>query len=77
MTKKVYVKKLKLRESVKEKMIFLSIIVVCIIALVGLTKLLEIEKQNDYKRAIERCGNESNIVERHTKEGDTYYTCSK
>ena len=27
------------------------------------------------KNAIERCGGENNIVERHTNQGDRYYTC--
>lgn len=68
-------KKLKLKESVKEKLIFLIIILVDIVILIGLNKIIKIETQHEYERAIERCGTQENVIEKRLKDGTTYFTC--
>lgn len=49
--------------------------VICGIAICGCFKLLQLQEQHEEKRAITRCGGESNIVTKYTKNGDTYYLC--
>ena len=36
---------------------------------------LKYQDQKEYERAIERCGDAQNLVERYTNQGDVYYTC--
>ncbi len=48
---------------------------ICILGIVGCFKLLELQDQHERERAIARCGNENNIVEHFTKDGDSYWTC--
>lgn len=48
---------------------------ICILGIVGCFKLLELQYNYEKDRAIVRCGSESNIVEHHTKDGDSYWTC--
>ena len=64
-------KRLVLKESVKKVMFYL----VCGLAIVGCFKLLQLQDQNEYKRAVNRCGSKNNIVEHYTSQGDKYYSC--
>ena len=48
---------------------------ICILGIVGCFKLLELQYNHEKDRAITRCGNENNIVEHFTKDGDSYWTC--
>lgn len=48
---------------------------VCILGIIGCFKLLELQYNHERNNAITRCGGENNIVEHHTKEGDSYWTC--
>lgn len=48
---------------------------VCILVIVGCFKALELQDQYEKERAITRCGGESNIVTKHTKDGDKYFLC--
>lgn len=53
--------------------------VLMVVALLGIIYLLHLglkaQDERNYKYAIERCGSVENLVENHTKEGDTYWTC--
>ncbi len=56
----------------KEKIMFgLVSIVIITLCIMG----LQAQDNQVRKNAIERCGGENNIVERHTNQGDRYYTC--
>ena len=48
---------------------------VCALGIIGCIKLLQWQDQKNYEYAIERCGNEENLVKHYTKEGDVYWTC--
>lgn len=48
---------------------------ICILGIIGCFKLLELQHNHEKDRAITRCGNENNIVEHFTKDGDSYWTC--
>ena len=48
---------------------------ICILGIVGCFKLLELQYNYEKDRAITRCGNENNIEEHFTKDGDSYWTC--
>lgn len=50
-------------------------VIVGIIILVGVFKVLNFMEQREYQNAISRCGNEKNVVLRHTNQGDRYYSC--
>lgn len=52
----------------KEKMLIIVGIVIVVFALVGIDN-------NEYKKAVKRCGNENNIQINYTNQGDKYYTC--
>lgn len=51
------------------------ILLVTIILLVIGCKFIANEEKANYTRAVENCGGASNVVEKHTGTGDTYYTC--
>jgi len=53
----------------------ITMLVLLVIALVGVFTLLNKMEEKNYQNAIVRCGNKNNVVERHTNQGDTYYTC--
>ena len=65
-------KRLVLKENVKVALIGIG----CLLAIVGCFKLLQLQDQHEYNRAVERCGGESNIVQHYTNQGDKYYTCT-
>ena len=65
-------KRLVLKSWVKETLF----VIVAILAIVGCFKLLQLQDQHEYQRAVERCGGESNITERYTNQGDKYDTCT-
>lgn len=50
-------------------------VVACVLAIVGLFKLLQLQDQKNYEHAIERCGSVENLVKHQTQEGDIYWTC--
>lgn len=64
-------KKRVLKSWVKETLLF----IVCGIALFGCFKLLQLQDQHEYNKAIERCGNVENLSTHYTQQGDKYYTC--
>lgn len=64
-------KRLVLKESVKKVMFYL----VCGLAIVGCFKLLQLQDQREYEKAMKRCDN--HIVEHYTSTGDKYYSCVK
>lgn len=49
--------------------------IICLIVIVIIGKAFALVDQHEYNRAVERCGNENNIVEKYTNQGDKYYTC--
>lgn len=65
-------KRLVLKESVKEVLVVIGMILVIGLCIKGLA----LQEQHEYKRAVERCGGESNIVQHYTSQGDKYYTCA-
>lgn len=69
--KKRLVLKKEIREGLQNILFFAICFGVIILCAVGLNALDEQTK----KDAIERCGGIENIVEKHTKEGDVYYSC--
>lgn len=68
-------KKLVLKKEVKEGIQKGLFYFVCIMGIIGCFKLLELQDQNEYKRAIKRCQNENNIQVKYSRQGDKYYTC--
>lgn len=64
-------KKRVLKSWVKETLVFL----VCGVAILGCLKLLQLQDQHEYNKAIARCGNVENITTHYTQQGDAYYTC--
>ena len=64
-------KKRVLKSWVKETLLF----IVCSIVLFGCFKLLQLQDQNEYNKAIERCGSVENLNTHYTQQGDKYYTC--
>lgn len=64
-------KRLVLKENVKRVMFYL----VCGLAIVGCLKLLQLQDQNEYNKAVSRCGSVNNISEHYTSQGDRYYSC--
>lgn len=64
-------KKRVLKSWVKETLLFIA----CGIALFGCFKLLQLQDQHEYNKAIERCGSVENLNTRYTQQGDKYYTC--
>lgn len=56
---------------VKETLLFIA----CGIALFGCFKLLQLQDQHEYNKAIERCGSVENLNTHYTQQGDKYYTC--
>ena len=64
-------KKRVLKSWVKETLLFIA----CGIALFGCFKLLQLQDQHEYNKAIERCGNVENLNIHYTQQGDKYYTC--
>ena len=59
----------------KEKILNVLFIGVCLLGIWGFCKILELQDQRVYNYAVERCGGEDNLVPYHTKEGDTFYNC--
>lgn len=49
--------------------------VIGVLVVIILMLLLNIQNKNNYIHAIKMCGNEENIIEHFTEEGDIYYTC--
>jgi hypothetical protein len=64
-------KKRVLKSWVKETLLFIA----CGIALFGCFKLLQLQDQYEYNKAIERCGSVENLNTHYTQQGDKYYTC--
>ena len=64
-------KKRVLKSWVKETLLF----IVCGIALFGCFKLLQLQDQHEYNKAIERCRSVENLNTHYTQQGDKYYTC--
>lgn len=56
----------------KEKVL---LFVICLLLVIGIGKVFALLDQHEYNRALDRCGNKDNVVEKYTKEGDKYYTC--
>ena len=52
------------------KKLFILIIIVIICG-----KVLNAIDNKEYNRAVERCGNSDNVVERYTNLDDKYFTC--
>jgi hypothetical protein len=59
----------------KEKMLNVLGMIACVLAIIGLFKLLQLQDQKNYEYAIERCGSVENLVKHQTQEGDIYWTC--
>ena len=53
----------------------LMAVIVCGIALFGCFKLLQLQDQHEYNKAIERCRSVENLNTHYTQQGDKYYTC--
>lgn len=68
-------KKLRLKREIKERLQKIAFYTICILAIVGCFKLLQLQDQHEYQRAITRCGSESNIQTNYTNQGDKYFTC--
>lgn len=64
-------KKRVLKSWVKETLLFIA----CGIALFSCFKLLQLQDQHEYNKAIERCGSVENLNAHYTQQGDKYYTC--
>ena len=64
-------KKRVLKSWVKETLLFIA----CGIALFGCFKLLQLQDQHEYNKAIEICGRVENLNTHYTQQGDKYYTC--
>ena len=64
-------KKRVLKSWVKETLLFIA----CGVALFSCFKLLQLQDQHEYNKAIERCGNVENLNTHYTQQGDKYYTC--
>ena len=64
-------KKRVLKSWVKETLLFIA----CSIVLFGCFKLLQLQDQHEYNKAIERCGSVENLNIHYTQQGDKYYTC--
>lgn len=62
---------MKLKQSVKNVLVMIGLV----LAMVGCFKLLALQEQGVYNDAVERCGSANNLVEHHTQQGDTYYSC--
>jgi hypothetical protein len=58
----------------KEKMLNVLGMIACVLAIIGLFKLLQLQDQKNYEYAIERCGSVENLVKHQTQEGDIYWT---
>lgn len=52
----------------KKLFILIILIIIC-------GKVLNAIDNKEYNRAVERCGNSDNVVERYTNLGDKYFTC--
>ena len=59
----------------KELLIKVAVFGVCLLGIWGCIKLLQLQDKRVYEHAIEKCGNTDNLIEYHTKEGDTFYHC--
>ena len=59
----------------KELLVKALVFGVCVLGMWGCIKLLQWQDQKNYEYAIERCGSADNLIEYHTKEGDTFYHC--
>lgn len=69
--KKRYVLKKEIKEKLQtilEVMVIVGVLALCAYSLKALDR-------HEYNRAIERCGDTNNIVERYTNQGDKYYQC--
>ena len=64
-------KKRVLKSWVKETLLFIAFGV----ALFGCFKLLQLQDQHEYNKALERCGSVKNLNTHYTQQGDKYYTC--
>lgn len=60
-----------MKEKLQNILEFILIVGVIVILFNGLSALDRHEKN----RAIERCGSESNLIEKYTSTGETYYQC--
>lgn len=60
-------------KNLQEKLIKIVFYGVCILAIVGCFKLLELQETHERNRAIERCGGE--VVQHTDNHGDHYWTC--
>lgn len=64
-------KKRVLKGWVKETLL----LIVLGLALIGCGKLLQLQDQHEYNKAIERCGSVENLNTHYTQQGDIYYSC--
>lgn len=60
-----------MKELIKKVMI----IIIMIVSLIAIYKLLELQDTKAYNNAVARCGSDSNVVVKHTNQGDRYYLC--
>lgn len=51
------------------------LIVACAITLLGCYRVLELQEQENYNNAVEKCGGASNLIEKYTSTGEVYYYC--
>lgn len=49
--------------------------VLCIVGIVICILVLNKMDNNEYKKAINRCNGEDNVITNYTNQGDKYYSC--
>lgn len=62
---------------IKMKKVFTNVIELVLVVgvIVALFNGLSALDRHERNRAIERCGSESNLIEKYTSTGETYYQC--
>ena len=51
--------------------------ILLVVILIGSIKVLALVDESNYKKAIDNCGSQDNIITNYDSTGDKYYTCKK